>query len=83
MANPYASVGAGRNRKPWRIREWMDSQGILQMDVARSAGLKSSAVVSRTIRGSANSRRVLKALLEMGCPAVYLGLPEDLKREVA
>lgn len=81
MINPHASVGAGRTRRPWRIKEWMDAQGIVQEDVARVAGLKSHAVVSRTIRGSANNRRVLRSLLEMGCPVGFLGLPEDMQEQ--
>lgn len=83
-SNPHACVGAGRNRRTWRIKEWMDAAGILQRDVADAAGLKGVATVSRTIRGSDNNRKVLSALLDMGCPERFLGLPEDMQtKEVA
>lgn len=79
IVNPHAAVGAGHARKPWRIKEWMDERRIRQEHVAERAGLQAKSIVSRTIRGQANNRKVLLVLLELGCPAGYLGLPEDLK----
>jgi transcriptional regulator with XRE-family HTH domain len=76
--NPHAAVGAGRARKPWRIKEWMDAVGIRQEHVAVRAGINTKSIVSRTIRGQANNRKVLLALRDMGCPEKYLGLPDDL-----
>jgi len=84
MANPHASAGTGRDRQTWKIKEWMDIQGIRQVDVAAQAGLGTHVTVSRTIRGSLNNRRVLRALVEMGCPEKFLALPKDMQmQEVA
>jgi hypothetical protein len=80
--NPHAAVGAGRTRKPWRIREWLDGQGINYATVAARAGIKATSIVCRTVRGGANNRRVLLALLDMGCPERWLGLPEDLRSQI-
>ncbi len=79
MSNVHAAVGAGRNRQTWRIKEWLDVRGINYKAVAARAGIGTEGVVSRTIRGGANNRKVLLALLEMGCPERWLGLPEDLR----
>ncbi|MBU1002758.1 MAG: XRE family transcriptional regulator [Proteobacteria bacterium] len=61
----------------------MDLNGLIQKDVAAQAGVKTHAVVSRTIRGSVNNRKVLRALKDLGCPEAYLALPKDMKEEAA
>lgn len=78
VVNPHAAVGAGRARQPWRIKEWLDGQGLDYADIAREAGIKAQSVVCRTVRGGANNRKVLLALHARGCPVKYLGLPQDL-----
>ena len=80
--NIHAGVGAGRNRQPWRIREWLDANNLNMSDIAREAGVQHSTA-SRTIRGIANSRPVLRALYSKGCPSEYLSLPHDLLQELA
>jgi transcriptional regulator with XRE-family HTH domain len=77
--NKCAAFGAGRQRQPWRIREFLDEQGLTQADVARELG-KNRSIVNRTIRGSINNRDVLKHLYRLGCPPEYLSLPDDLKK---
>jgi len=78
--NKCAAVGAGRNRRPWLIREFLDGLGKKQADVARELG-KSRSIVTRTIRGGANNRDVLRYLRELGCPEEYLSLPDDMKEK--
>jgi transcriptional regulator with XRE-family HTH domain len=77
--NPHAGVKAGKNRQPWRIKEWMSAKGLGQKDLAEKAEIKAISVVSRTINGGANSRKVLAALKELGCPVKFLALPEEMK----
>jgi len=38
------------------------------------------SLISNTIAGRCNSRRVLRALLADGCPVELLGLPKDMRR---
>jgi len=77
--NNFAASGAGRNRHPWRIREFLDEQGLTQADIARALG-KERSIVSRTVRGAINNRDVLRYLHKLGCPEKYLSLPNDLKK---
>lgn len=81
VANPHSSVGVGRYRQTFRIKEWMDARGIRLVDVAAHAGLRDHAVVSRTVRGGSNNRKVLKALKDLGCPEKYLALPKDMQMQ--
>ncbi|WP_245577930.1 helix-turn-helix domain-containing protein [Maridesulfovibrio bastinii] len=76
--NPHAGVKTGRKRRPFLIKEWMDAKGYEQKDIAAAAGIKAQSIVSRTIRGGANNRKVLTALRNMGCPEKYLALPDDM-----
>lgn len=78
--NQFAAAGAGRQRQPWRIREFLDAQGLTQADVARKLG-KDRSVVSKTIRGTINNREVLRYLHGLGCPEKILSLPADLQQE--
>ena len=76
--NMLAGMGTGRNRRPYLIKEWMFTQGLTQNDIRDRLDL-SQSVVSRTIMGSANNRRVLAYLRDEGCPVHVLALPEDMK----
>ncbi len=78
--NRCAAMGAGRNRRPWLIREFLDGLGKTQADVARELD-KNPAIVNRTIRGSVNNRDVLGYLRELGCPEEHLSLPNDMKEK--
>jgi transcriptional regulator with XRE-family HTH domain len=71
-------IRVGKNRQPWRIREFLESKGMNQADVSREVGV-SQHVMSETIRGIRNSRKVLVYLRDQGCPVKHLDLPEDLK----
>ncbi|WP_027366964.1 hypothetical protein [Desulfocurvibacter africanus] len=70
--------GSGKRRKPYRIKEWMADIGLEVNDVAAELGVHHS-LVSHTIFGRKNSRRVLRALRDKGCPKQFLALPEDLE----
>lgn len=80
--NTHAAVGAGKFRDPWRIRGFLDSQNITMMDIANELGF-SHSVVSRTVKGTLNNRKVLARLREIGCPTKYLGLPKDMQERGA
>ena len=80
VANPHAGARAGKKRNPWRIKEWMSAQGITQIEIARRIGI-SKSIVSDTIRGAANNKRVLAFLRDLGCPLKYLALPDEMKGE--
>ncbi len=76
-------IRVGKNRQPWRIREFLESRGMNMADVDREVGA-SKHLMSETVRGIRNHRRILAYIRDMGCPEKYLDLPEDLKtREVA
>lgn len=76
-------VRAGKNRKPWRIREWLEDRGMNLADVGQEIGV-SRQLMSDTVRGVRNNKKALAKLRDMGCPDKYLDLPEDLKmQEVA
>ncbi|MDY7001854.1 MAG: hypothetical protein SVS15_08760 [Thermodesulfobacteriota bacterium] len=72
----------GRQRKPWRIREWLDEQNIQVIELAAAIGVHHS-LVSATIHGRRNARCVLRYLKNKGCPEEHLALPEDLLKEAA
>jgi hypothetical protein len=76
--NVHAGVGAGRNRQPYRIREFLDRQDTNMARLADELGI-SRQVVQATVRGFKNNRKVLRHLKKMGCPERYLSLPNDLQ----
>jgi transcriptional regulator with XRE-family HTH domain len=57
----------------------MFARGLTQREIGNRLGMGQS-VVSRTIFGSANNRRVLALLRDEGCPVHALALPEDMKK---
>lgn len=75
-------MGAGRNRQTYRILEWLHRKGITQESIALELGVHRS-LVSCTIRGRRNNRRVLRCLMERGCPIKLLSLPPDLTNRQA
>jgi len=72
--------GAGKRRKPYRIKEWMAGLKLEVSHVAKDLGVHPS-LVSHTIFGRKNARRVLRYLRDKGCPRAYLALPQDLEAE--
>jgi len=72
-------TGAGRDRDYHAIKKWMDENLISGSQVARDVGLVPMNC-SRVIRGLSNNRKILRRLLELGCPTDILSLPEDMKK---
>ncbi|WP_243310089.1 hypothetical protein [Fundidesulfovibrio agrisoli] len=75
-------VRAGKNRQAWRIREFLSDKGLTMADVGRAVGA-SNYLMSETVRGIRNNRKILAYLRDLGCPARFLDLPEDLKSKDA
>ncbi len=68
---------AKRNRN--KIRAWLLLQGIDVRRLAERVGVCES-LASRTLGGENNNRRVLRALVEIGCPKRLLMLPPDMEK---
>ncbi|MBF0611975.1 MAG: hypothetical protein HQL55_12715 [Magnetococcales bacterium] len=64
-----------RNRK--KIKAWMIQKNITGSSIAKQLQL-SNAIVSATIAGFRNNRKVLKSLVASGCPNHFLALPNDM-----
>lgn len=70
--------GAGAGRDYWAIKKWLHEKGITLSDIAGHLEIN-AGIVSATIRGTRNTRQVLKWLLDKGCPATIISLPDDMK----
>lgn len=66
------------NRDYWAIKKWLNENNIALKDISTALGIH-HGIVSATIRGTRNTRRVLKWLLDKGCPAAIISLPDDMK----
>lgn len=75
-------MGSGKQRQSFRIYEWLDANEISVNSISISIGITPS-MVSSTIRGRKNNRRILQKLVEMGCPKDILSLPADLDSKIA
>lgn len=62
-----------------KARAWMFENGIRVRDIQNKLGNKSITQASETLIGIRNDRRVLRYLLDRGCPKEYLNLPKDMK----
>ncbi len=69
--------GVGARRDYWAIKKWLHERGLTLADIAKALEIN-AGIVSATIRGVRNTRRVLQWLAAQGCPAKYLSLPDDL-----
>ena len=69
-------------RKGLEIRAEMLRKGITMKTLAKEIGV-THALVSRTISGHINNRRVLRALLDLGVPSRFLDLPTAMRTEEA
>lgn len=65
-----------------QARVWMLENDIRSVDIQAALRLRSHSLVANTLAGRRSNRRVLQHLIEKGCPREYLGLPEEIKREV-
>lgn len=71
-------IATGKLRRPFLIKEWLAGRKIKMVEVAASLGMH-HCVVSDTVHGRRNNRKVLRWLQGHGCPEKYLALPEDMK----
>ncbi len=67
-----------RNSK--EIKVWLLRRGISITAISRYTGTERTNA-SKTISGTRNNRPVLRWLRDNGCPAEYLALPNDIKKE--
>lgn len=67
-----------KERNTREIWVWMIRTGMRPAKIARELGVGRS-LVTCTIHGRKNNRRVLGYLLEKGCPTEILDLPEDME----
>ncbi|MEG6548902.1 XRE family transcriptional regulator [Desulfocurvibacter africanus] len=67
-------------RNSVQIRSWMVRNGIKPSRLARDLNVHHT-LVSQTVSGTKNNRRVLRRLRDMGCPKKWLALPKDLESE--
>ncbi len=67
-----------RNRN--EIKVWILRKGFSITEIACSVGTGRTNA-SKTIAGRRNNRAVLQWLLDNGCPAEYLALPEDMQNK--
>lgn len=79
--NIHAGVGAGKFRQPFRIREFLAGEGLSMAGVARTLGVHNT-LVSLTVQGIKNNKKVLGHLHQLGCPEEFLSMPSgnDLKK---
>ncbi len=63
-----------------KARAWLLMNEIRQTDIMLALGHKSVNQVHSTLHGFRNDRRVLRYLLDLGCPAKYLNLPADMRK---
>lgn len=59
-----------------QARVWMLNNDIRNVDVQKALFMRNHNLVADTLAGKRNNRRVLNYLLENGCPAEFLYLPE-------
>ena len=60
------------------IDKWMTDEDLTVTGIASEIDCHHS-LVSNTIASRKNNRKVLRFLLNKGCPAEFLDLPEDMK----
>ena len=68
-----------KNRR--RALAWLVERGIRQASIQRELRQKSIAQVNETLQGARNDRKVLRYLLDLGCPEKYLDLPADMHKD--
>ena len=62
-----------------QARVWMLEKGIRSVDIQNALHMKNHILVSDALAGRRNNRRVLRYLLDQGCPVEYLDLPKTMK----
>lgn len=70
-----------RKRNIKAIKIWMIRNDLREIDIIGATG-QEQTYVNKTLRGLKNNRVVLQYLLNRGCPAKYLALPDNMREEV-
>ena len=66
-----------KDRQGKEIRKWMIDEELIVEEIARTVGVD-KALVSRTIDGKRNNRKVLRFLVARKCPPQVMDLPADI-----
>ncbi len=66
-------------RNSQEIKVWMLRNGHTINSITQALGYRNNSSVSTTIAGQRHATRVLQYLLEQGCPARLLDLPERMQ----
>lgn len=61
---------------------WMRRKGLSVAKIQKQLGYSTHTGISNTLAGRENLRRVLRFLVNEGCPVEYLDLPEDMSLKV-
>lgn len=70
-----------KNKRSWfKIDNWMRHHNLSVTKIQNELGFKNHGVVSNTIAGRKNNRKVLSLLVDKGCPRRFLDLPDDMKK---
>jgi hypothetical protein len=64
-------------RDYWAIKKWLVINKISMKKIAELEGVHWT-LVTHTIRGTKNNKKILKRLVTLGCPVESLNLPENL-----
>jgi hypothetical protein len=72
--------GSGRERDYYGLKRWLGERQIRLKVLAKELDVHPT-VISQTIRGIMNNRKVLTKLQELGCPVDMLSLPKDMRPE--
>ncbi|WP_028318453.1 hypothetical protein [Desulfobulbus elongatus] len=68
-----------KKRNGEKIYTWMRKNKLTYVDIARELEYASHVPVWRTVHGEKNLRKVLRYLLDHGCPPRILSLPDDME----
>lgn len=67
------------SRERRRAKAWMVLHNIKNVDIKLALGMKYHTQVIETLTGVRDDQKVLKYLMDNGCPERYLDLPERMK----
>ncbi len=70
---------AAPDRRGNEIWGWMRAKEFTATSIATACGQKTHAVASNTIAGRQNNKKVLRWLVDKGCPVEFLDLPADMR----
>lgn len=69
-----------KTRDSLKIWFWMRTHSHSYTSIARDLGYKNHTPVWRTVHEDKNIRKILRWLVDKGCPLKYLNLPKDMEQ---